>query len=147
MKTVLVLIFLGLILSNCSDYTETEINGEKNTAKMSDSLLWTKINLKAWKITPSINGRIATEEDVKNGLAIYCIKNTDSKPYQIQLPKLAYLTDLETKTKNLVVVIQVESTSKDTIAGYREINGGFGACLFYELKFLTTEDQIKVETQ
>jgi hypothetical protein len=147
MKIVFEFIILVLILSNCSDKIETEINADKITAKRSDSLLWPKINLKSWQSTPSINGRLATEEDVKNGFAIYCINKVDSKPYPIQLPQLAYLNDFDTKTKKMVVVIQIESTSKDTIAGYRDINGGFGACLFYELQILSPEDQIKIETQ
>lgn len=147
MKIFFNLLLLVFFLTNCSRNNDREVYEDKNVAKKSDSLLWTPIVLKSWKNTPSINGRLATEGDVINGLAIYCINKVDSKPYPIQLPKLAYLTDFETKNQKLVVVIQVESTSKDTIAGYRDIDGGFGACLFYELKFLSPETQKKIETE
>jgi hypothetical protein len=131
-------------LSNCSDNKTVDLNAENTTAKLSDSVLWKPIDLKSWESTPSINGRPATEVDVKNGSAIYCINKADHEPYNIQLPKLAYLTDSETKKKELVVVIQIESTSKDTVAGYRNINGGFGASLLYELEFLDAEAVKKV---
>lgn len=110
----------------------------EKTIPVNDSILWTPINIKLWDKTPAINGRVATEEDVKMCSAVYYINNNgvEHNWYKIQLPKLAYLTDSETKKEELVVVIQVETTAKDTIAGYRNIGGGNGACLFYELRFL-----------
>lgn len=139
MRTLISIILLILILSNCSDNKTVDLTAEKTVAKVSDSILWKPIDLKSWENTPAINGRTATEDDVKNGSAIYCINKADHEPYNIQLPKLAYLTDSDTKKKELVVVIQIESTSKDTVAGYRNISGGFGACLLYELRFLDAE--------
>jgi hypothetical protein len=144
MRTLISIIFLSLILSNCSENKTVDITTEKTTAKLSDSVLWKPIKLKSWESTPSINHRTATEDDVKNGSAIYCINKADHEPYNIQLPKLAYLTNSESKKKELVVVIQIESTSKDTVAGYRYINGGFGASLLYELQFLDAEVVKKV---
>ena len=147
MRTIISSIFLILILSNCSDNKTVYLTAEKTTAQHSDSNLWTPIDIKSWENTPSINGRPATEEDVKNGSAIYCINKADHEPYNILLPKLAYLTDSETRKKELVVVIQIESTSKDTVAGYRYISGGFGASLLYELQFLDADAVKKVVSE
>ncbi len=114
---------------------------KEKTINISDTNLWTAINIKSWDKTPAISGRLATEKDVKSGLAVYYINSNgvDHAPYEILLPKLAYLTDAETKKEELVVVIQIEATPKDTVAGYRNIDGGNGACLLHELKFLDTE--------
>ncbi|MES2513506.1 MAG: hypothetical protein V4580_05150 [Bacteroidota bacterium] len=139
MRTFTSLIFLILILNGCSDNKTDHLSSERINGKFSDSVLWQPIDIKSWENTPAINGRSATEEDVKNGSAIYCINWTDHKPYKLKLPKLAYLIDSETKKKELVVVIQIESTDKDTIAGYKNIVGGFGASLFHELEFLNSE--------
>lgn len=116
----------------------------ENINETDDNNLWPSIDIKSWQETPAINGRLATEIDAKNNLAIYYIENggIDHSPYNILLPKLAYLLNSETQEVNLVVVIQIETTAKDTVAGYRNIEGGNGACMLNELKFLD-ESEIK----
>jgi len=125
------------------DNNETSDNAmtKDKTSDTADTNLWPAIDIKSWDKTPAINGRVANEDDVKKGLAIYFIKNNgvDHSAYKIELPKLAYLTDADTKKEELVVVIQVECTPQDTVAGYRNIDGGNGACMLYELNFLDNE--------
>ncbi len=114
----------------------------KNDYVKADSVTFPKLDIRDWSATPAINGRVATEEDVKKGLAIFYInaKGGVHTPYSIQLPALAYLTDFETKKESLVIVIQIESTSSGIVAGYRNIDGGSGACLLHELRFLSESE-------
>ena len=58
--------------------------------------MWGKIELDKWRETLCISGRAATEEDIKNGIAVFAIP-LGSKPYDIQLPLRAVQTDEETK--------------------------------------------------
>ena len=108
--------------------------------------LWKPISLKNWKQTPAINDRNANEEDVKNGIAVYYIEGNfdEHKPYKIQLPKLAYLTDFETKEKELVVIIQIEETPKGIVVGYRNLTGGNGAGLMNEFEILSDNNSEKL---
>src|SRR5690606_19838732 len=101
---------------------------------------WTAFEINSWKTIPVINGKIATESDAKNGVAVFCLKNiAEHKAFEIDLPKLAYLTNENDNSKKLIVVIQAESTEKGVVIGYRSPNGGNGACFLYELEFLSTE--------
>jgi hypothetical protein len=110
---------------------------------------WPAINLKEWRETPVIYGKVATESDAKKGLAIFCLKNAgeNHKAYDIDLPKLAYLNNEENDIQELVVVIQVESTENGEIVGYRNPNGGNGACFLYELTFLEEEEIESIENK
>ena len=103
---------------------------------------WPAFEIKSWKNIPAFSGKIATEEEAKSGIAIFCLNNTDSdhKAYEIDLPKLAYLVDAENNTQELIVAIQAESTKQGIVVGYRNPNGGNGACFLYELIFLTDKE-------
>ena len=105
---------------------------------MENYLNWQAFEIKSWKRIPVISGRIATEKDSKNKIAVFCLQNTSSahKAFQMDLPKLAYLTNQENNQKELVVLIQAESTDLGIVVGYRNPKGGNGACLFEELEFL-----------
>ncbi len=108
---------------------------------MADTNLWTAIDIKSWDKTQVITDRVATEDDVKKGLAVYYIddNSVDHSPYKTTLPKLAYLINADTKKEELVIVIQIEIVQKDTVAGFKNIDGRKGACMLYELKFLNDE--------
>jgi hypothetical protein len=103
---------------------------------------WPAFDIKSWKNIPAFSGKIANEQEAKSGIAIFCLQNTDSdhKAYEIDLPKLAYLVDSENNTQELIVAIQAESTKQGIIVGYRNPNGGNGACFLYELIFLTDKE-------
>ncbi|NHM08368.1 hypothetical protein G4D82_14155 [Flavobacterium sp. CYK-4] len=107
---------------------------------------WPAFEIKSWKSIHAFSGRIANEEEAKSGIAVFCLKNTDSnhKAYEIELPKLAYLVDSENNTKELIVAIQAEVTKQGIVVGYRNPNGGNGACFLYELIFLTEKEIEKI---
>ena len=102
---------------------------------------WPAFEINSWKSIPVINGKIATENEAKNGIAVFCIKNVAQHyPYEIDLPKLAFLTNEDNDIKELVVIIQAESTEKGTVIGYRNPNGGNGAAFLNEFEFLSDEE-------
>lgn len=112
------------------------------------------IDIKSWYKTRIVNGRFPTYEETMNGTSIYHYgekENPEVKPYNMTLPKLAYI-NRSTKyvfgskiynrvmQNEVVVVIQIVQTAKDTIVGYRYLTGGCGGSKFYRLRFLTDEE-------
>ena len=113
------------------------------------------IDIKLWDKTPAVNGRFPTYEETKNGTAIHHYGEKEDpyvKPYNMILPKLAYydhcvkLSEFDARhtrewTQNdIVVVIQIVQTPKDTIVGFRYLSGGVGGSLFRDFHFLTDEE-------
>ena len=133
-------LIVSIIYFSCSEKTVAQ------NIKDSTNDLWAPITLKNWNQTPSINNRVADENDVKNGLAVYYIEGDykNHKPYNIDLPKLAKLTDFDTKQEKLVVIIQIEETPKGTVVGYRNLTGGNGAGLISEFEILNNEEVEKL---
>ena len=109
---------------------------------------WPAFEIKSWKNISVISGKIANQTDAENGLAVFCLKNAgvEHKAFEIDLPKLAYLTNEDDDSKELIVVIQAESTEKGVVIGYRNPNGGNGAGFLYELEFLSSEEIESFET-
>jgi hypothetical protein len=140
----LLLLIFTISLYSCNNAQEKKVQ-EKQVEEIAQTD-FPPIKLKNWKATPKITGRIATEKDVKNGNAIFYIKNNANQiPNDLNLPMLAYLNNDDEKSKKLVVVIQVEPSIKGNVVGYRNPEGGSGACLFNELKFLTKSEVIEIE--
>ena len=108
---------------------------------------WPSFEIKSWKSIPVITGKVASQTDAENSLAVFCLKNAgvEHKAFEIELPKLAYLTNEDNDCKELIVVIQAESTEKGIVIGYRNPNGGNGACYLYELEFLNSEEVKSLE--
>ena len=109
------------------------------------------IDLKSWDKTPAINGRLPTYEETTNGTAIHHYgekENVFVKPYYLKLPKLARYIGPSSVSVNgpmkneLVVVIQIAQTPKDTIVGYRFLTGGVGGSTISDYHFLT-DDEVK----
>lgn len=103
---------------------------------------WPEFDIRLWKDIPAISDRIATEDEAKKGIAVFCLQNAGDKhkSFEIDLPKLAYLIDEETNKKELIVAIQAEESNHGIVIGYRNPNGGNGACLLNELSFLNEEE-------
>jgi len=129
-----------IVLNLCSSCAQ-ETSKVKPLATNVEAL-WGPISLKNWKKTSATNNRIANEQDVMNGNAVFYIEGSDKehKNYPINLPKLAHLTDYETNEKSLVVIIQMEIVpDKGTVVGYRSMTGGNGAGLLEEFEILSDE--------
>ena len=96
--------------------------------------LWDAIDKDLWRATPCLYGRQATEQDVKEGRAVYYV-NGATEPADLSLPACGYQR-LEDGTEQAVVVIQAEATSDGTLLGVRPLSGGNGICLDSEVRFL-----------
>jgi hypothetical protein len=131
------------VLTNC--FTANGQTKEKN--------LFPPIDIKTWDKTPCVNGRLATKKETENGTALlYYDKKENAKPYNMTLPKLAYITKLSSDgglsaSRELVVVIQIVQTPKDTIVGYRPLTGSNGASTFRDFHFITDDEVKKVTGQ
>ena len=109
------------------------------TANSSDDL-WGVVSLDTWEDVLFIKDRIATEEDVKLGRAVFYIENegtgTEHQALDIQIPSLAHHIDQDTGEKKLVIVIQAEKTDEQQVIGLRYLEGGNAVCLLFELEFV-----------
>jgi hypothetical protein len=96
------------------------------------------VDLKNWKDIPHVSGRLATDEDVKNGSATFRIENIEQehKVLDIKIPALAYHINQETNEKSPVVVIQGEQVGDQNIVGIKYLDGTGGVCLLFELEFV-----------
>lgn len=109
------------------------------------------IDIKDWDKVPSVNGRLPTYKETMNGTAIHHYgekANNIIKPYPMTLPKLAryagpsYITTNSPKKDEIVVVIQIAQSAKDTIVGYRFLTGGVGGSKISDYHFLN-DDEVK----
>jgi len=97
--------------------------------------MWGSIDMKVWDKTPCISGRIATEEDIKNGIAVFMIPD-GSIPCDTDLPICAIHTDKETGERTPVIVIQAEQINNSITLGVRYLDGGNGVCTLNEVELL-----------
>jgi hypothetical protein len=140
MKTSFLKIIALTVFTNC--FTANGQTKEKD--------LFPPIDIKTWDKTPCVNGRLATKKETENGTALlYYDKKEKAKPYNMTLPKLAYITHASgghglTANQELVVVIQIVQTPKDTMVGYRPLTGSNGASVFRDFRFLTDEEVKKL---
>ncbi|HET7626115.1 MAG TPA: hypothetical protein VFM25_12700 [Verrucomicrobiae bacterium] len=103
--------------------------------------LWGPINADHWQETPCIRGRVAMEQDVKDGRAVFYIQNAEETgvvPVDIGLPHCATFT--EDGQSIPVVIIQSEQADVHTV-GYRPLRGGNGICTINEVELLERPDE------
>lgn len=113
------------------------------------------VNIKLWDKVPVVNGRLPTYKETLNGTSIHTYKGKNNRevwPYAMNLPRLAYCMNSSDRLvldssshkivfrPELVVVIQIVQTAKDTLVGYRYLTGGVGGSSFRDFHFLTKEE-------
>jgi hypothetical protein len=104
---------------------------------MNEDALWEAIDLSTWKQTPHIKNKIATEQDVIEGRAVFYINDgQDHQALDVQIPALAYQIDEESNSKVLVIVIQAEKVDDTELVGVRYLEGSNGVCTWSELEFV-----------
>jgi len=96
--------------------------------------LWGAIPLAEWSKVPYIRGRVATEQDVEQGRAVFFVEGT-STPVDMELPCRG-VQRLVDGVEQLVVVIQAEVTESGILYGVRPLDGGNGTCLDFEVRLL-----------
>ena len=105
------------------------------------SNLWGQIQLEAWRDTPCMRGRVANEDDVRDGRTVFYVEGP-SQAADLPLPRCALLHDEERGTPLPVILIQAESRSDGEILfGYRALNGGNGICVSGEVDLLDGPDE------
>lgn len=115
-------------------------------AKVAPSGLWGPIDMRKWRATPCIRGRLAVEADVAGGSAVYYIENTvAARPFEMELPRCAVLHDEKTGRGIPVIVVQAEChedhAGPSLVIGYRFLNGGNGICMLSEVDLLAKPDR------
>ena len=105
---------------------------------------WEPIDLKNWKQVSYIKGKIATEEDLKKGRAVFHLGEHDKphSPLGIKLPALGYVNK-KGENKKGVVIIQAEKVGDKKILGVRYIKGGKGIYHFSEIKTVENVQALK----
>jgi len=106
-----------------------------------DGPLWGRIDVQHWKQTPCLRGRVAVEQDVKDGRTVFYLGNTDETGaihVDIGLPHCAVIHVAGTDIP--AVVIQSEQAESKHYIGYRPINGGNGLCAMSEVDLLSEPD-------
>lgn len=86
-----------------------------------------------------VANRLPTKEETQSGTSLIFIdeeKYPNAKPFDIGLPRIARHYSQYTKKNELVVVIQAIIIDKDTIVGFRYLNGGNGSAWYKEVSFV-----------
>ena len=104
--------------------------------------LWGPINLGAWRETAFVAGRLANEDDVRAGRAVYFVETGEDRIpndlYEMSLPAPAILHEEVGDVP--VIVIQAEMGPNGVMLGYRPLDGGNGVCLLEEVDILAEPD-------
>lgn len=101
------------------------------------------VDLLEWKNVPVVNGRMATEEETKNGTSLILVdseKYPNAKPLDMQMPRLATFDSPYSDRKELIIVIQALNIENDSVVGFRYLNGGNGSSRLNEVKFLSDQE-------
>ena len=155
-KNFYLLIALGLIIFfSCDNVETTQLSAESEPQEENerrethnyggwycpDNLNgFPVVDFSDWADVPVVNGRMATQEETRNGSSLIFIdmkKYPDARPMDITTPKLARYYNEYTQNDELIIVIQAVTVDNDCVVGFRYINGGNGSAWFHEVDFLT----------
>jgi hypothetical protein len=106
-----------------------------------DDSLWGRVDVEHWQQTPCLRGRIAVEQDVKDGRAVFYLGNAGeirAVHVDVGLPHCAVVRADATEIP--AVLIQSEGAGDKHYIGYRPITGGNGVCVFSEVELLSEPD-------
>lgn len=105
---------------------------------------WGEIKLEIWQNTPFTAGRVANEDDVREGRAVFYVDGP-SEAATLSLPRCALLRENGGHARP-VVVIQAEVRFDGKIfVGYRPLAGGNGVCTLDELDLLDGPNELFLE--
>jgi hypothetical protein len=105
--------------------------------------LWAPVEATNYKTVPFVSGRLATEEDVRSGAAVFFLQppnepKTRAVPHGLNLPAPAIHKDGIIETP--IVIIQAEFADNKVILGARPLKGGNMACLLSECELVEPTD-------
>jgi hypothetical protein len=111
---------------------------------MEEDNLWGKVNIQDWHNVSFVSEKVAVEDDVKVGRAVFYLQDSErigAKPMNIRLPSCAIWFDEESKSEVPVIVIQAEEIEEMTYVGFRFLEGGNGICTLAEIELLSKPDE------
>ncbi|MEQ8909922.1 MAG: hypothetical protein RIC95_12060 [Vicingaceae bacterium] len=91
-----------------------------------------------WKKVPVISGRMPTLEETKTEASLIYVdpeKYPNAESLEMKLPALALYNDWNSQRREPVIVIQAFRVGRDSIVGFRYLNGGNGSANLMELSF------------
>lgn len=106
--------------------------------------LWGAVDVARWRDTPCLRGRVAEEQDVKDGRATFYLGNAQeigARFEDIGLPHCAIFTD-EDRRCYPVVIIQSERADPKHYIGYRFITGGNGVGVAPQFQLLDEPNEL-----
>ena len=104
--------------------------------------LWGAVDVERWQDTPCLCGRVAVEQDVKDGRAVFYIQDAEEigvVPVDIRLPRCAIFS--EDGQSIPIMIIQSERLNDKHTVGYRPLSGGNGICTIAEVELLERPDE------
>jgi hypothetical protein len=106
--------------------------------------LWGPIEIESWKRIRCISGRVAREEDVAAGRAVFFLEDPEiinAHALEVDVPRCAILTEAESGEELPVIIVQVEQADDKVYVGYRNLDGGNGICTEKEIELLDDPDE------
>lgn len=94
-----------------------------------------------WQNTAVVSGRVAVEQDVKDGIAAFYIQDGSRVYSELNLPCLARLR-LEDGSAVDIVIVQTEyGPNAEVICGCKDFDGGEHVCTLPELEIIEENKQ------
>ena len=106
---------------------------------MNQEDIWCAIDPAKWQSTPCMTSRLAAEEDVKCGRAVFFLKSHAGfgcKPYEMLLPHLALWSETGKVGSIPGVIVQAEHADGKVLVGFRPLAGGNALGTLEEFKLV-----------
>jgi hypothetical protein len=106
---------------------------------MTTSNLWGEFSPSAWQSVRFVAGRLATEDDVRAGCAVFYLGNAEQhggRPYLMTLPQCALWKQSGDETAVPGVIVQAEAGDGQVLVGFRPLAGGNAIALLSEFELV-----------
>ena len=101
------------------------------------------VDIDDWKQVPVVNGRMATQEETRNGSSLIHVnmeKYPNAEPLDMKMPRLARYFNRYSSKDEIIIVIQALNISNDSIVGFRYLTGGNGSARLNEIELLSDKE-------
>lgn len=108
-----------------------------------DNFGFVPVDIQKLNEVPVVADRLPTKQELKENKSLIDVdimKYPDARVLKMDLPRVARLNAELLGQHELVIVIQAIVVQKDTIVGYRFVNGGNGSSRINEVTFLSNEE-------
>ncbi len=101
------------------------------------------VNVADYAKVEVIANRLPKKEETRNGKSLMYLdpeKYPNAKAVDLSLPRLAKYYSQNTGQEELVIIIQAVSAGKDTVVGFRYLDGGNGSSWLHEVELLSQQE-------